>query len=204
MFIYAYSQEVFILHKRVNTQIAVVILQIHRTTCARKVILAIPRRALEDIDWTGLKADKIRKYVTKSVKDVPAAKVFLVYDHPWWRRTKHKFTHAITDLPIRQSYDFGTSKTSTASVLLGAYMDMGDVKLWRELHRNGEYLNSSDDALEPSNMVNAKVIDAVHTYLADLHDVPVASIPQPVSGTMSLWDEYPYGAAWHVWMPGFI
>ena len=180
------------------------ILQAHYKTCAKKVILAVTRQGLEHIEWSGLKTDEINNYVTKSVKDAPAAKVFLVYDQPWWRNTKLNFSHAITDLPNRQSYDFGISASSSAAVLLGAYADMDDIKLWRELHQNGGFLNYSDNSVETPNMVNSKVIDALHRYLADLHDIPLTSIPAPLTGVMSLWDKYPIGGAWSVWMPGFI
>ena len=178
-------------------------LQVHRSTCAKKVILGVPRQSLELIDWNVLKGDEIHNIITKSVKDIHASKVFLVYDHPWWRNNKFNFSHAITDLPLRQTYDFGTSKSSTKSVLLASYTDMEDVKLWRELHQEGDYLDTSD-VVETNNAVSSDVVDAIHKHLADLYDVSVTSIPDPISGTMALWDQYPFGAAWHVWMPGYI
>lgn len=102
--------------------------------------MTIPRLSLEDIDWEGLKTEEIYTYITKSVKDVPATKVFLVYDYPWWRSDQFNISHAVTDLPNRQVYDFGTSNKS---VLLAAYVDMQGVDLWREFQERGSNINNA-------------------------------------------------------------
>ena len=81
-----------------------------KTTCAKKVILAINRLALENLDWPGIKQYQIRGLITKSVKDIPAAKLFLAYDHPWWRSSDMYDRFAMSDTPLQRSYDFGTMK----------------------------------------------------------------------------------------------
>ena len=158
---------------------------------------------MERIDWSGFKTEEIHNLITKSVKDSPASKVFLIYDNPWWRNTPLNFSHAVTDLPNRQTYDFGTSATSSKSVLLASYTDMEDVKLWRELQKEGQLLDTGG-AVDKSNEVSTAVVEVMHKYLAELYNIPKSSIPPPISGMMALWDDVPYGAAWTVWMPGFI
>ena len=92
---------------------------------------------------------------------------------------------------------------SSKSVLLASYTDMEDVKLWRELQKEGQ-LYDSGGLLEKSNEISTAVVNVMHKYLSEIYDIPVALIPPPITGMMALWDDAPYGAAWTVWLPGFI
>ena len=95
--------------------------------CAKKIILAINRLALERLDWYALYQPRIREYLTEAVKDASAAKFFLSYDYPWWRRSLIYADFGISDTPLRQTYDFGTSKFSQRSVLMPMYIDDEEV-----------------------------------------------------------------------------
>ena len=80
---------------------------------------------------------------------------------------------------------------------------MENVKLWRELQKEGQLLDTGG-AVDKSNAVSTAVVNVMNKYLAELYDIPITSITPPISGMMALWDDVPYGAAWTVWMPGFI
>ena len=79
---------------------------------------------------------------------------------------------------------------------------MEDVKLWAELQKEGQLYDL--DGLDKSNQISTAVVNVLHKYLSEIYDIPVSLIPPPISGMMALWDDVPYGAAWTVWMPGFI
>ena len=171
--------------------------------CARKVILAVHRLVLETVDWEGLQDPLVQDYIHKALMDVPVAKVFLVYDQPWWRTLPLNFPHSLSDLPNRQTYEFSTSSVSNMSVILAAYLDLGGVSYWRELQNRGMPSTSAetDDNIP---IASDDVIDHVHKCLAELYNVSVETLTRPKGGTISLWDSYPFGAGWQSWMPGYI
>lgn len=175
--------------------------------CAKKVVLAIPKLALQRLDWEGIHRVGIKNLLDSASKDSPAAKVFLVYDSPWWRSLDLQTGHSLSDLPNRQTYDFGTeihSSNINRSVLLVVYTDMDDVKFWREAQSVGKSFNCTTKHLTQANCVSAAVVTYAHAFLAKIYNISVQSIPDPIDGAISLWDKYPYGAAWHVWNPGYI
>ncbi|XP_060575492.1 aplysianin-A-like isoform X2 [Ruditapes philippinarum] len=172
------------------------------SVCAKKVVLAVPRLPLGEIDWTGLQSDDVADIIQNAARDTPAAKVFLAFDKPWWRDTNYVTNHFLTDRPNRQTYDFGTSAISNRSVLLAVYTDMEDVKFWRELQSSGNsYKNCS---LSASSCASERVITMVQKFLAEIYNVSLNDIPEPLDTAISLWDKYPSGAAWHVWRKGYI
>ncbi|XP_052767826.1 aplysianin-A-like [Mya arenaria] len=167
--------------------------------CAKKVVLTVPRLALSKVTFSGLSiSHDLSDSIENAVKDVPAFKIFLAYDTPWWRTTN--VTHAETDLPNRQVYDFGTSARSSTSVLAAAYGDMDIVKFWREVQSRGPFMNclNGNDTC-PSEAA----VKHVTNFLAEIFQIPLESIPTPVDGAISIWDQFPFGGGWHVWMPGY-
>ncbi|WAR18526.1 APLY-like protein [Mya arenaria] len=167
--------------------------------CAKKVVLTVPRLALSKVTFSGLSiSHDLSDSIENAVKDVPAFKIFLAYDTPWWRTTN--VTHAETDLPNRQVYDFGTSAQTSTSVLAAAYGDMDIVKFWREVQSRGPFMNclNGNDTC-PSEAA----VKHVTNFLAEIFQIPLESIPTPVDGAISIWDKFPFGGGWHVWMPGY-
>ena len=76
---------------------------------AHHVVLALPRRAIELLDEDSvIFTDASFRTLLETVRPVPAAKAFLGYDEPWWRSLGISSGRSITDLPIRQTYYFGT------------------------------------------------------------------------------------------------
>ncbi|CAC5422907.1 unnamed protein product [Mytilus coruscus] len=167
--------------------------------CAKKVILAVNRLSLEKLDWQSLYQPRIREYLTKAVKDIPAAKLYFSYDSPWWRRSPVYSNYLISDTPLRQTYDFGTSILNPSKSVLQAMYTDTDVPYWEELF-NRAYGNETS-----GDFVNGKELDQVtKKYLSDIYKIPIRTIPRPTNATVIVWKNYPYGGAWQTWMPGYI
>ncbi|XP_052083730.1 aplysianin-A-like [Mytilus californianus] len=167
--------------------------------CAKKVILAVNRLSLEKLDWQGLYQPRIREYITKAVKDIPAAKLYFSYDSPWWRRSPVYSDYLISDTPLRQTYDFGTSILNPSKSVLQAMYTDTDVSYWEELF-NRAYGNETS-----GDFVNGKELDEVtKRYLSDIYKIPIRTIPRPTNAAVIVWKNYPYGGAWQTWMPGYI
>src|SRR5262249_4897244 len=96
---------------------------------AERLILAMPRRALELIEQSG--AVMGRKDLQKNIRSVTPVnlfKMFVTYPGPWWRATGVSKGRSVTDLPVRQCYYWGTEgeqpwgdPKNRKSVLLATY-----------------------------------------------------------------------------------
>ncbi|XP_063418379.1 aplysianin-A-like [Mytilus trossulus] len=169
--------------------------------CAKKIILAVNRLSLERLNWKGLHQPHIREYITKSVKDVSAWKLFLAYNFPWWRNSPVYSKYSISDTPLKQTYDFGTSKANpTKSILLPMYTDV-DMSYWNELiQREHGNINNRDEVFS----VGKEIVKVTNKYLSAIYRLPLSDIPPPINGIFGYWQNYPYGGAWQLWMPGYI
>ncbi len=113
------------------------------TITARHVVLGMPRRSLELLDPTSFifESEQLRQDITTVIKE-PAFKLFMGYTRPWWRDAP-LYLHsgeAVTDLPIRQSYYFGTEceqaggePGNTNSLMMSGYNDMWAMYFWKGL-----------------------------------------------------------------------
>ena len=83
---------------------------------AARVILALPRRALERIeDFPDARADRRFADLIASVTPIPACKSLLLYKRPWWRDHGIVEGRSITDMPARQFYCLGSETTRLPS-----------------------------------------------------------------------------------------
>ena len=145
----------------------------------------------------------IREYLTKAVKDISAGKSYLSYNSPWWKSSPLYSDYAISDTPLKQTYDFGTSKANPPnSVLQTMYTDKTPyISYWKELvERENSDVTDGDIAFP----MGKEMVDITNKYLSYIYQLPLNVIPQPTNGVISLWHAYPYGGAWQVWMPGYI
>jgi lysine 2-monooxygenase len=188
-----------------------------RTVHAKKVILAMPRRSLELIKGKFFE-DPWLKTNIKSVLMQHAFKLFLAYEQPWWRALGLVAGRSITDLPIRQTYYFGTECQQKGgepflnSLLMASYNDISTVPFWKGLEE-GEafkgYLPSCHEiGVNAQNVVpkmefvaTKQMVDIANRQIAELHAVP--QIPQPYSAVYHDWSDDPYGGGWHEWKAGF-
>ena len=115
---------------------------------AGKVILAMPRRALDLLAPTCPQLQQIQSLIS-SVTPRPLFKVFTTYASPWWTAAGYWKTDAatgatsyvavqsgrtVTDLPVRQTYYWpkadGTAATSGKAMLLASYDDGSNIGFW--------------------------------------------------------------------------
>ncbi|XP_053380326.1 L-amino-acid oxidase-like [Mercenaria mercenaria] len=167
------------------------------TACAKKVLLSIPRLALEYLDWEGLRQDTVRDYLKHSMKEIHASKIYFGYDNAWWRNITMATNYAVSITPLRQTYDFGVSKKTSKGVLNTGYSD-GDTRIWREAQ--------SFDELVPGIGDNSIAMTNVSVYLARKYYAEILNVtyvPEPNSAVMVVWDQYPIGASWSPRAPGY-
>ncbi|XP_053380940.1 L-amino-acid oxidase-like [Mercenaria mercenaria] len=172
-----------------------------KRACARKVVLAIPKLALQHLDWKGLKEDTVKDMLDNAVRDSPGAKMYFGYDDAWWRNLSLAAPFAVSTTPLRQTYDYAESKSTAKAVLNPSYTDMY-MPFWEEIVRNGDFLPSTDTGDMSIAMSNTSVYLARKLY-AEIFNLTVDDVPQPKSAVMALWTSYPYGAAWYEWNPGY-
>lgn len=170
---------------------------------ANSVVLALPKRAITQIEgeYGGLRAGPIRDALT-AVEGVPACKIFLTFDEPWWRRVpdgpgkiaKDRFAVSHTDLPMRQCYYLGVDSNTGQGLMLASYSDATAVPFWSSM---------MTESGRPSGLVcdvPDTALREVGRQLSEMHDVEV---PTPTDGIFVNWSSDPFGGGWHAWMPGW-
>lgn len=114
-----------------------------QTITAGKLILAMPRRALDLVTPDSPLLKQIQPLIS-SVTPRPLFKLFTTYANPWWRiagytNAKGEFIavqkgRSVTDLPVRQTYYWPNSDGSPAvtgrAMLLASYDDGGNIGFW--------------------------------------------------------------------------
>ncbi len=183
---------------------------------AKKVILAMPRRSLELIEWNQFQDNKFLKENIDSVLIQSAFKLFMAYDYPWWRSLNLWFGRSITDLPIRQTYYFGVEgeqpdakdKKSTKALLMASYNDISNVPFWKGLENDVPYTGNDTSAKEkidpapPSEYVATKsMVEEAHRQVMELHNLE--RMDKPYSAIFHDWSGDPYGGGWHEWKAGY-
>ena len=171
-----------------------------RAVRARRVVLALPRRAIEIIDDCAALKEPRTAALLATVTPRPLGKVFLAHEQPWWRPLGLTSGRATTDLPIRQIYYFGTEPDRPAGAtghLTMGYFDRPQLDYWAGLRRLEQPRASGFTMLDPDGPVATEVrrqIGVVHGL-----DQPMAV---PLSVGFMNWEEDPYGGAWHTWNQG--
>jgi monoamine oxidase len=166
---------------------------------AKKVVLALPRRALEAI--ADFSARPGVADLLASVVPVPACKAFLLYPKPWWRDLGIQAGRSVTDLPARQLYALGAEKErlpgepTNGYGLLMMYSDSTTVEYWKELVPPA-----------PANAAGFQWLSAQSQLAQELHReaglVYQITPPKPVAACFQDWTATPFGGGWHFWAPG--
>ncbi|XP_061185871.1 aplysianin-A-like [Saccostrea echinata] len=162
----------------------------------RNVILALPKIAIQRIQMPNSN-NPVFQSALNSVIDVQASRIFLIYDYPWWLNERFNFTFTQADLPYRQSFHWGISRTGKA-VLLMSYADSDDAVFWSHLQRRGNVISKMND----DTRVTDEVIRHAHIQMSKVYKINFKHIPAPVDAMMFVWDKYPYNGAWVSWKPG--
>ncbi|XP_071108080.1 aplysianin-A-like isoform X2 [Haliotis cracherodii] len=169
------------------------------TICARRVVLAVQQRCVQEIDIPVFKNNPDIVKNIDSLVGIPAGRIYLAYNTKWWKTGNPDITHTKSDLPNRQTYDWSTG-TNNVSIIMASYHDGDLVHYWRELSQFGTPIPGS---LPGVNAVTDVVKKRVEKYLSAIYNVSEADIPEAVGGAMMLWDKYPFQAAWGDFKPGF-
>jgi monoamine oxidase len=182
---------------------------------AKKVILAMPRRSLELIESSFFDDPWLKANLT-SVLIQSAFKLFLAYESPWWRALGLVAGRSVTDLPIRQTYYFGTEAEQEGglpfmnSLLMATYNDISTVPFWKGLERGVAYPGYRPSCLEPGVTrvvpemefpATTEMVEVANKQVAALHALP--ELPMPYSAVYHTWNEDPYGGGWHEWKAAY-
>jgi monoamine oxidase len=165
---------------------------------AARVILALPRRALECIaDFPESRIPHFANLIA-SVTPIPACKSLLLYKRPWWREHGIAEGRSVTDLPARQFYCLGAERerlpgedTRGYGVLM-AYCDMRSVETFRALAQPGP----SGFASLAGESALAREVHGEATRVLGATDL------KPLAARFQDWSADPYGGGWHYYARG--
>jgi hypothetical protein len=168
---------------------------------AKRVILALPQKALIALTFVGLPDAEFRQCLN-TVTAHPAFKLFMLYDRPWWTQELSLQAKATTDLPIRQVYYLGDENCREGQTLvMASYSDEHYVDFWDPLVRDParEREISRLKALGMRQRVDVsgyaastRILNKAHAQLRNMHEL--ATPPDPQFGVVKEWPE-----AWHLW-----
>ncbi|MFP2927735.1 flavin monoamine oxidase family protein [Pyxidicoccus sp. 3LG] len=122
---------------------------------AERVVLALPRRSIELIRWNRMDEDAELRRNLESVISQAAFKLFLGYPYPWWRALGVTAGRTITDMPIRQTYYFGTESEQGGvpenhnSLMMVSYNDLGSVPFWKALEEGEPFEGNLNSFVTP-------------------------------------------------------
>lgn len=188
---------------------------------AKRLILAMPRRSLELVLGKDLLEDEALRRDIEAVRPQPAAKLFLGYREPWWQVLNLTSGRSSTDLPIRQTYYFGTEcnemgadPNNSCSLLMASYNDGPSVGFWKglldkkpgtnEIGINIPFKGDMEDSdelnyLKAQNLIPSRgMVREAHYELKQLHGIDLY-IPKPYMAIYKDWGDDPFGGGWHFW-----
>jgi monoamine oxidase len=180
---------------------------------AKKLILAMPRHSLERLELHGTFFDldasrnARQRELVESVLSMPAFKLFMGFDAPWWEDWLALTSgRSVCDLPIRQTYYFGTSEQTRHSLLMTSYNDASSVSFWKGLKSEVDepkYIspNTVADGSQWGDTFQApdRMVEHARLQLESLHGI---DIPKPISSCYKDWSAEPFGAGWFLWKAG--
>jgi hypothetical protein len=116
----------------------------------------------------------------------------------------------ITDLPLRMVYYFannipgGPGASGGPYVILASYDDMNYSSFWRELELSGDYTTAPSLIRQPltgptSVPTDSPLAGLLAKQLAEVHGMPVGSVPAPTAVYFQDWGQDPFGGGYHGW-----
>ena len=177
---------------------------------ARRLVLAMPRRALEllDDDAPFLLDPAVRDLVP-SVTPHPMFKIFLCYRYAWWQDAGVNNGRSVTDLPLRQIYYFGSETAGPTaynpemrdSLVMASYDDGAHVGFWAGLQEKGHstthFFADNGQPRWQRYACPPAMIDHAQRQLKLVHDLEY--LPDPYAAAFQNWGQDPYGGAWNSW-----
>jgi monoamine oxidase len=160
----------------------------------RKLVLAVPQRALWLMDSHGLLFGRpgVRRAL-ESVVTQPAVRIMLGFAEPWWEAPPLNIRggRSLTDLPIRQVYYLDRYDEREDAVLSVMCNDDRAYDYFLPLPDHAEMSGDDPDV--------RRIMRQTVRQLSLLHGVPV---PEPRWVAVRDWVADPFGGAYHGWRPG--
>jgi monoamine oxidase len=175
------------------------------------VVLAMPRRSLELVDWAPMSDPRVDAMIRSVVKQA-AFKLFLGYEYPWWKVLNLESGRAITDTPLRQLYYFGTEEEAIGgepgnmcSLLMASYNDLRSVPFWKAFENDPPFIGkestrSKPQVLRQTDPATTGMVKMAQRLVREIHGL--RSLPQPYTAIFHDWSQDPFGAGWHAWKAG--
>ncbi|KAK6976616.1 L-amino-acid oxidase [Biomphalaria glabrata] len=168
--------------------------------CAKKIILALPRLALSQIEWNPLRDDRVNEAIN-AVRDVKVVKVFLTFPTRWWMDSStYPARVTYSDLSFSQFYDWGRSNVTGHYIMLASYADETRAKLLASLNAKG---NLASGSVGGPHRVTKGLVDSLLDDIAKAYGTDRRYIPEPISAMAQFWGSYPFGGGWVVWKAGY-
>ncbi len=200
-----------------------------RTYGAKYVILTLPRRSLELLDQENFFfTNPTVNQLLGSVLDVPAMRIFMAYERPWWTEAETIDENGVrypaptcgrstTDLRVRQFYYWHTATDGGNSFVLASYVNAEAERYWRELQEGPGPYDRYQGAVPPTGPPRFDAAQG-HGPRAGSDDMgkfahqdlvkvigPLkdkATPPLPYYIHYQNWTKDPWGAGWHAWTAG--
>jgi monoamine oxidase len=172
-----------------------------QSLAAKRVVLALPRRAMEMVDdFPALHDPKLRTLVESAV-GVPACKSLTLYPRPWWKDQGITGGRSVTDMPARQFYVMGAEPERLAIEDTGGfgvlmhYADGVMVEYWRETVPPPKLTDGGFQWLAG----DSQLAQEIHREASLVYGV---TPPAPLAACFQDWSADPYGGGWHFWAQG--
>ncbi len=166
---------------------------------ARRVILAIPQRAIQRMpDCPALKTSAVSRLLA-TITPRPLAKAFVAHPEPWWRSLGLSSGRAVTDMPARQLFYFGTEPGRPAGftgAATMAYFDGPAIDFWSGLRQLEQPNAAGFTILDPRGPMATELL----RQIVAVHDLK--QTPTIASAGFVNWGDEPYVSGWHTWNQG--
>ncbi|SEL31001.1 flavin monoamine oxidase family protein [Nitrosovibrio tenuis] len=188
---------------------------------AKRVILALPKRPLEEISWGGNPPVYLKKALN-AVACLPLLKCFFVIERPWWEDNRPLNRYA-ADLPTRELL-YVKSNDRTKGLIM-VYTDRPAITFWSDYLREIEcdHQKSHRDPAENLEDPQLEIQEMAKTWFSrkekgpdyprlwqrfvqfardyEHHDFTQDRL---LACGMRDWGKKPFGAAAHGWLPGVM
>jgi monoamine oxidase len=165
-----------------------------RTVSARQLVLALPKRAMEQV---GGLAGLVGAETLDRVLPWPMCTLSLVYPSAWWARIGIERGRTVSDLPVRQIWQHGASPDGPG--FLCSQSDAEDADYWRGLAPPSDRQGFA--AIRPED----RIAREMHRQVLEIYGAHVpGTIPAPTGGYFQDWAAPDFGAAFHTWQKGVL
>jgi hypothetical protein len=145
-------------------EISVVVEDEEETIRARRVILALPKRPLEQMSWNGRPPKKRLKEALNAVAGLPLLKCFFVIEKPWWEDNR-PLNRSAADIPTRELL-YVKSNDGTKGLIM-VYTDRPAITFWSDYLRTTESSQNQTDQA-PSEDPQLESQDVARTWFLKL------------------------------------